>query len=307
MSSVGLDRKAGTVVEVGAGRRARLEEARARPRWAWLRDLTRNPLTLSGMVVVAGLVVAALFAPLLAPGDPTGFALTQRFEPPGRVFLLGTDDYGRDILSRLMWGARTSLQIGLVVVLVAGSVGFLLGSLSGFVRGPFDHVLMRVMDVVLAFPPLVLALAVASFLGPDLRNAMIAIAIVYLPKYVRLARGEALALRESLFVLAARSSGVPPARIVLRHVMPNSLAPMLVVATLDLGQVILVAASLGFLGLGAQPPTPEWGAMVADGQKYLLESPWLATFPGLTIVLAVVAFSVFGDGLRDVLDPRLRH
>jgi peptide/nickel transport system permease protein len=210
------------------------------------------------------------------------------------------------ILSRIIWGTRVSLQIGLIVIGIAASIGFTLGSASGYFRGPFDGFVMRIMDIILAFPPLILAMAIASFLGPDLNNAMLAIAVVHIPKYTRLARSEALALRESLFVLAARSVGASDRRVILRHIMPNSLASILIVASLDFGLVILTAASLGFIGLGAQPPTPDWGLMVADGRKYLVNAPWVATFPGLTIVLVVIAANVFGDGLRDILDPRLR-
>ncbi|MCW5850315.1 MAG: ABC transporter permease [Anaerolineae bacterium] len=268
--------------------------------------LWRNPLTLFGLLVLLLLVVTAIAAPLIAPADPTAMKLGQRLRPPGSQFLFGTDELGRDILSRILWGTRVSLQIGVIVIGIAASLGFTLGSMSGYFRGPFDGIVMRVMDIILAFPPLILAMAIASFLGPDLNNAMLAIAVVHIPKYTRLARSEALALRESLFVLAARSTGASDRRIILRHIMPNSLASILIVASLDFGLVILTAASLGFIGLGAQPPTPEWGLMVADGRKYLVNAPWVATFPGLTIVLVVIAANVFGDGLRDVLDPRLR-
>lgn len=264
-----------------------------------------SPLMIFGVGVMLLLIVAAIFAPVLAPGDPTQMQLGQRMRPPGAQHLFGTDDLGRDILSRVIWGARVSLQIGLIVVGLAGTIGFLLGAASGYGRGVLDGLVMRVMDIILAFPPLILAMAIASFLGPDLNNAMLAIAVVHVPKYTRLARGEALALREQLYVLAARSSGASGWRIVTRHIMPNSLASILVVATLDFGLVILTAASLGFIGLGAQPPTPEWGLMVADGRKYLIDAPWLASFPGLTIVIVVIAANVFGDGLRDALDPRL--
>jgi len=269
-------------------------------------QVLRNPLMLFGLGVMLLLVVCALLAPLLAPGDPTQMRLGQRLRPPSWDFLFGTDDLGRDIFSRVIWGSRVSLQIGLIVVGLAGSIGFALGATAGYARGFFDHAVMRGVDVVLAFPPLILAMAIASFLGPDLNNTMIAIALVHIPKYTRLARGEALALRETAFVLAARASGASAARIILRHIAPNSLSSMLVVATLDFGLVILTAASLGFLGLGAQPPTPEWGLMVADGRKYLLNAPWFATFPGQTIMVVVIAANVFGAGLRDLLDPRLR-
>lgn len=269
------------------------------------RQVLGSPLMMFGFGVMLLLVLVAVFAPLLAPSDPTQMQLGQRMRPPGPQHIFGTDDLGRDILARVIWGARVSLEIGLIVVGLAGTSGFLLGATSGYARGVFDGVVMRLMDIILAFPPLILAMAIASFLGPDLNNAMLAIAVVHVPKYTRLARGEALALREQLYVLAARSSGASAWRIVTRHIMPNSLASILIVATLDFGVVILTAASLGFIGLGAQPPTPEWGLMVADGRKYLIDAPWLASFPGLTIMVVVIAANVFGDGLRDALDPRL--
>lgn len=269
-------------------------------------QIARNPLMLFGLTVILVLVLSALLAPLLAPGDPTLMRLGQRLRPPSAEYPFGTDDLGRDILSRVIWGSRVSLQIGLIVVGLAGTTGFALGAAAGYFRGPFDYLIMRVVDIVIAFPPLILAMAIASFLGPDLNNAMVAISLVHIPKYTRLARSEALSLRESAFVLASRASGASAGRIIWRHIVPNSLSSMLVIATLDFGLVILTAASLGFLGLGAQPPTPEWGLMVADGRKYLLDAPWFASFPGLTIMLVVIAANVFGDGLRDLLDPRLR-
>jgi peptide/nickel transport system permease protein len=270
------------------------------------RQVLRNPTLMFGLFVLAVMLICALLAPVLAPEDPISLKLGSRLRPPAAQHWFGTDDLGRDILSRVIYGSRVSLQVGALVVLLAGSIGFVLGATTGYLRGVFDDVIMRLMDIILAFPPLILAMAIASFLGPDLTNTMLAISVVHIPKYTRLARSEALALRESLFVQAARASGASGLRIVLRHIIPNSLSSMLVVATLDFGLVILTAASLGFLGLGAQPPTPEWGLMVADGRKYLLDAPWFATFPGLTIMLVVIAANVVGDGLRDLLDPRLR-
>jgi peptide/nickel transport system permease protein len=286
---------------------ARPGAARAGGRLARISRLWRNPLTLGGLIVILALVLTGVFAPLLAPGDPARMNLATRLRPPSAQFPFGTDELGRDILSRVIWGARVSLQIGLIVVGTAGTIGFALGATAGYLRGRFDDVTMRLIDIILAFPGLILAMAVATFLGPDLDNAMLAIAFVHIPKYTRVARSEALALRESLFVQAAHATGASGRRVVLRHIMPNSLSSILVVATLDFGLVILTAASLGFIGLGAQPPTPEWGLMVADGRKYLVEAPWLTTFPGLTIMLVVIAANVFGDGLRDVLDPRLHE
>jgi peptide/nickel transport system permease protein len=271
-----------------------------------LRRALRNPTFMFGVVVLAVMVICAILAPVLAPEDPIGLKFGSRLRPPSAQHLFGTDDLGRDILSRVIYGSRVSLQVGALVVLIAGSIGFVLGATTGYLRGIFDDVVMRIMDIILAFPALILAMAIASFLGPDLTNSMLAISVVHIPKYTRLARSEALALREALFVQAARASGASGMRIVLRHIIPNSLSSMLVVATLDFGLVILTAASLGFLGLGAQPPTPEWGLMVADGRKFLLDSPWYSTFPGLTIMLVVIAANVVGDGLRDLLDPRLR-
>ena len=271
-----------------------------------LHQALRNPTLMFGLVVMVIMLFTAAFAPLLAPEDPISLKLGSRLRPPSAQHWFGTDDLGRDILSRIIYGARVSLQVGALVVAIAGTIGFVLGATTGYVRGIFDDVMMRVIDVILAFPALILAMAIASFLGPDLTNTMLAISVVHIPKYTRLARSEALALRESLFVLAARASGASGVRIVLRHIIPNSLSSMLVVATLDFGLVILTAASLGFLGLGAQPPIPEWGLMVADGRKYLLDAPWFATFPGITIMLVVIAANVAGDGLRDLLDPRLR-
>jgi peptide/nickel transport system permease protein len=285
---------------------ARDDQPAWRNMWRAAQRMLRNRLTLFGLGVMLLVVFTALFAPVLMPDSPTAVRLGQRLRPPGAQFLLGTDELGRDILSRIIGGTQVSLQIGVIVIGLAGTTGYLLGSASGYLRGRFDGAVMRVMDVILAFPPLILAMAIASFLGPDLNNAMIAIAIVHIPKYTRIARSEALSLRESLFVLAARSTGASHWRIITRHIMPNSLASILVIATLDFGLVILTAASLGFIGLGAQPPTPEWGLMVADGRKYLVDAPWVATFPGLTIVLVVIAANVFGDGLRDMLDPRMR-
>ena len=285
---------------------ARDDQPAWRNMWRAAQRMLRNRLTLFGLGVMLLVVFTALFAPVLMPDSPTAVRLGQRLRPPGAQFLLGTDELGRDILSRIIGGTQVSLQIGVIVIGLAGTTGYLLGSASGYLRGRFDGAVMRVMDVILAFPPLILAMAIASFLGPDLNNAMIAIAIVHIPKYTRIARSEALSLRESLFVLAARSTGASHWRIITRHIMPNSLASILVIATLDFGLVILTAASLGFIGLGAQPPIPEWGLMVADGRKYLVDAPWVATFPGLTIVLVVIAANVFGDGLRDMLDPRVR-
>lgn len=249
---------------------------------------------------------SALFAPALAPADPLDQKLSLRLKPPSLAYWLGTDQLGRDMLSRLLFGARISLIIGLVVVGLAGTFGTLVGLVAGYTRGIVDEVLMRVTDLFLAFPALILAMAIAGALGPNLNNAMIAIAVVTWPVYARLARSQVLSLREREFVEAARSLGASTPRILWRHILPNTLAPLLVQASFDMGGAILTAAGLSFIGFGAQPPTPEWGVMISEGRKFITTHPWLSLFPGLAILLTVAAFNLIGDGLRDALDPRLR-
>jgi peptide/nickel transport system permease protein len=229
-----------------------------------------------------------------------------RLQPPSAAHWLGTDQLGRDLLSRLVYGARISLVIGLTVVLLAGTLGTLVGIVAGYAGGVTEEGLMRVTDVFLAFPPLILAMAIAGALGPSLTNAIIAIAVVTWAIYARLARGQILSLRKQEFVEAARSVGARPSRILLRHLLPNALAPLLVQASFDMGAAIVSAAGLSFIGFGAQPPTPEWGVMISEGRNFISTEPWLSLFPGIAILLAVGAFNVLGDGLRDALDPRLR-
>ncbi len=230
----------------------------------------------------------------------------MRLQPPSAAHWLGTDQLGRDLLSRLVYGARISLVIGLTVVLLAGTLGTLVGIVAGYAGGVTEEGLMRVTDVFLAFPPLILAMAIAGALGPSLTNAIIAIAVVTWAIYARLARGQILSLRKQEFVEAARSVGARPSRILLRHLLPNALAPLLVQASFDMGAAIVSAAGLSFIGFGAQPPTPEWGVMISEGRNFISTEPWLSLFPGIAILLAVGAFNVLGDGLRDALDPRLR-
>jgi peptide/nickel transport system permease protein len=283
------------------------EPAAARWRGAdLLRGLVANPPALAGLTMLALMVLVALAAPWISPYDPIRIAPGERLRPPSGTHLLGTDEIGRDLLSRIFHGARVSLWVGLIVVGLAGSTGTLIGVVAGYARGAFDTVAMRFVDIILAFPGLLLAMAIASSLGPGLTNAMLAVAFVATPGYARLARSQALAIRELQYVEAARALGVPTARIVLRHVLPNCLSPLLVLATMGMGSAILTAASLSFIGLGAQPPTPEWGAMVASGREFLLDHWWYAIFPGLAIFLTVVSFNLVGDWLRDTLDPRLR-
>ena len=284
----------------------RAAEGRFRYRLAFLRrQFAANPPALVALGILLMVIVLALAAPVVSPYDPIAIAPAERLSPPSSAHPLGTDEIGRDLLSRIIHGARISLWVGLVVVGLAGSVGTLLGVAAGYARGWLDTILMRFIDMILAFPGLVLAMAIASSLGPGLTNAMLAVAFVAMPGYTRLARGQALAIREQQYVEAARALGAGHRRIILRHILPNCLSPMLVMATMGMGLAILTAASLSFIGLGAQPPTPEWGAMVASGRAFLLDQWWYAIFPGLAIFLTVVSFNLLGVWLRDVLDPRL--
>ena len=270
-------------------------------------SILRNPLNVLAIGLIAGFAFCAVFAPLLAPYDPLTQALASRLEPPSPAHVLGTDQLGRDIASRLLYGARISLFIGVVVVASAGIFGTCIGLVAGYVAGLVDESLMRLTEVFLAFPPLILAMAIAGALGPSLTNAIIAIAAVTWAVYARLARGQILSLRRHEFVEAARAIGVHPVRILARHLLPNAVAPLLIQASFDMGAAIIAAAGLSFIGFGAQPPTPEWGVMISEGRNFISTQPWLSLFPGLAILFAVGSFNVLGDGLRDELDPRLRR
>ena len=264
----------------------------------------RNRAAVSGLVVIVLLVALALAAPLLAPYAPEAQNLRERLRPPSGSHWFGTDEFGRDVLSRVLYGARISLLTGLVPVLSGLLVGTSIGLVAGYYGGRLDNALMRVMDVLLAFPSLLLALAVVGALGPGLVNAVLAVAIVAVPGYARLARSVAIATREEEFVQAARALGARDPRLLLRHVLPTALGPLSVQATLGIGFAILSMAGLSFLGLGVQPPTADWGEMLARGRRFLPDSAWLLVFPGAAISLTVLAFNLFGDGLRDALDPR---
>ena len=268
--------------------------------------LAGRPLFLSGLIVVLAVCVIAVIAPLLAPYNPINIDLPNRLQPPSRAHLLGTDHLGRDLLSRLLYGTRVSMLVGVTIALMSAIVGGSLGLVAGFFGGMVDNVLMRLCDMFFAFPPLILAMAIAASLGPSLQNTMLAMVIVWWPRYARLARSQVLVLRELDYVQAAKAMGASQARIIMRHVLPNALSPVLIQTTLDIGQAILMAASLGFLGFGAQPPTPEWGLMASEGRVYMREFWWYPTFPSLMILITVLGFNLLGDGLRDVLDPRQR-
>jgi len=266
----------------------------------------RNRLALIGLVVVALLAVAAAGAPWLAPADPVKQSLIEKRARPSEKFLLGADEFGRDILSRIIYGTRVALLVGLLSVAIALGLGLALGCLAGFAGGWLDVVIMRGVEILLAFPYLLLAIAVVSALGPGVLNTTIAVGIWGTPTVTRLVRGAVLAARDSEYVRAARALGATPARVLTRHVLRNILPTVIVYSTLFMANAILVEAALSFLGLGVPPPTPSWGLMVSSGRDFLLVAPHIATIPGLAIMLAVLGFNLLGDGLRDALDPRLR-
>ena len=277
-----------------------------------LRRLVRRRTALFGMLVVLGVLLAAAFAPLVAPFDPLEQDIGQRLKEPGwqdaqgRVHPLGTDHLGRDILSRIVFGSRIALVVGLAAVVISGLLGMLIGLLAGYFGGRVDDFLMRLADIQLAFPFILLAIAVIGVLGPSLRNIIIVIGVSSWVVYARVVRGEVLSIREREYVQAAIALGSQHWRVLRQHVLPNTLTPWLVVATLDMARVIVIESALSFLGLGVQPPTPTWGGMLADGRVYLSTAWWLATFPGLAILITVLGINLFGDGLRDTLDPRLK-
>ena len=269
--------------------------------------LRANPVSMFGLVLAIALIGVAIAAPIIAPYDPVNLDPRNRLLPPSAMNWFGTDDGGRDILSRVVFGARYSLLAAAVVLSLAVTVGTALGLVAGFAGGKIDEALMRLTDMFLAFPALVLAMGISAALGASLANSMIAIAVVWWPWYARLVRGQTLRLRQEQFIDAARASGAGDAHMILRHILPNCWTPIIVQVSLDVGYAILTTASLSFIGLGAQPPTPEWGAMVSIGKDYILNQWWMATFPGLAIFLTVMAFNLLGDGLQEALSPILRR
>lgn len=278
------------------------------PSRGWhLRAQIRRSVAISvGGVVLASVVFVALLAPVLATHDPIANSLVERLQPPSRAHLFGTDDFGRDVWSRVVWGARVSLVVALMVVVVAAFGGAGVGILSGYFGGRLDLFTMRVVDMMLAFPALLLALAVTAGLGSSLFNVIVAVAVAFLPRFARLQRAVALAVREREFVVAAVALGSTHWRILTRHVMPNCLAPVLVMITVSAADAILVESSLSFLGLGVQPPAPTWGAVISDGRSFLQNAPWISGLSGAAIMVTVLGLNLLGDGLRDLLDPTLR-
>lgn len=268
-----------------------------------LRTLTSNRMSMTGLMIIVFWAIVAIAAPVITQRDPFEQNISVRLSPPSAEYLFGTDELGRDVFSRVVYGARISLPIGLVIVIFATIIGSLIGASAGYIGGIYDLLVMRLADITLAFPSIVLALAIAAVLGPSLRNALIAMMLVWWPQYSRLARGQVLSVKNNEYVAAAEVVGVPSTQIMLRHIMPNIFGPLLVKAALDAGSAILTIAALSFIGLGAVPPTPEWGAMVSMG-RFKFYNWWLTTFPGLAILTVVLGFNFFGDGVRDAFDPR---
>lgn len=273
-------------------------------RW---RRFRRNRSAMLGLSVLVAFGVLALFAPLVTPHDPIQQRLTESLQTPSATYWLGTDNLGRDILTRILYGTRISMLIGIAAVVFGVVVGVPLGVLSGFYGGWVDMVVQRIADILFSFPNILLALGLAAALGVSLRNVIIAVGVSVVPVFVRLSRSTVLTVRSELYVEAARAGGSRDLRIMTRHVLPNTLSPLIIQSSLFVGTTILLAAALGFLGLGIQPPTPEWGSMLGEGRDYIRSAPHMVTFPGLAIFLAVLAFNLVGDGLRDALDPRLVH
>lgn len=271
-----------------------------------LRRLARNRLALAGASVFGVVVLVAILAPWVAPSSPIRTDFTASLQPPGPRHLLGTDELGRDVLSRIIFGARASLEAGIISVGLAIAAGVPLGLVAGFYRGRLDDVLMRITDAMLSFPQLILALAVAAVLGPGLAKAMIAIAVVLMPVFMRLMRAQVLTEREREYVDAARVMGAADRRIIWRHLLPNSLAPIVVQGSLNVAGAIITEATLSFLGLGTQPPVPSWGSMLNAAQQYLTQAPWLSFWPGAAIAITVFSVNVAGDGIREIWDPRTR-
>jgi peptide/nickel transport system permease protein len=258
-------------------------------------------------VVVILLCLMAFFAPLIAPFSPEEQDFASYLQPPSRKFLFGTDEQGRDVFSRVVFGSRLSLRIGIISVSIACVAGVILGTIAGYSGGIADLAIMRFADIMLAFPQILLALALLAIMGPGLTTVMIAVGISAIPSYMRVVRSSVLSAKETEYVLAARATGCRTARLMFRHVLPNCIAPALVLATTGMAAAIITGAALSFLGLGVQPPTPEWGSMLSNGRRFLRHAPWMMFFPGLFITIAVMSINLFGDGLRDALDPRLKE
>lgn len=275
------------------------------PKQMYLKRFRESPLCLIGSGLLALLVLLALFGPFIAPHDPILVNTPDRFTAPGSAYLFGTDEFGRDIFSRILHGARIAVQVGLVSVVVAFVGGITLGLISGYYGGWVDTVLSRVLEIWLSFPDILFVIAVVAIMGPSLNTVIIALGFLSIPAYARIVRGSVLSAREETYVEAARSVGVSNGRIMAKHILPNVVAPLIILSSMRFGSALLTGAGLSFIGLGAQPPQPEWGAILSGGRMYMYQAPWITVFPGLTIALFVLGVNMLGDGLRDVFDPRL--
>lgn len=283
------------------------KESQKLKRWkAFYKKFKRNKLALIGGYIVLFYILVAIFAPIISPQDPFKIDLVNKLQPPSMDHWMGTDDKGRDILSRLIFGSRLSLTVGFVSVFFGAAIGIILGLLAGYYGKLMDTIIMRVVDVLLAFPGILLALAIISALGPSLINVMVAVGVFSIPMFARIVRGSTLSVRKLEYIDAIRALGATDLTIIIKHIFPNILSPVIVQATLRLATAILSAAGLSYLGLGAQPPSPEWGAMLSSGRDYLFSAPHIALFPGIAISTLVLGFNIFGDGLRDALDPRMK-
>jgi peptide/nickel transport system permease protein len=294
-----MEAKIEQIVQIESPRKRRMKEMSSR--------FFQNKLAVIGGVFTLLLILMAIFAPFVTPYGPAEQDYAKFLKSPSLANIMGTDELGRDIFTRIIYGSRVSIQAGIISVGIALLIGIPIGLFSGYYRGVLDEfVVMRFTDALLSFPPLVLALSLAAVLGAGLQNAMIAIGIIFTPNFIRLVRGEVLSQREREYVTAAKASGISDLKIMFRHIFPNCLPPILVQATLSIAAAIISEASLSYLGLGTQPPTPSWGAMLSMGQGYLGDAPWISLFPGLFIFLTVLSINLFGDGLRDALDPKLK-
>jgi peptide/nickel transport system permease protein len=280
--------------------------AEFRPRTGLLHLLVHRKRLLAGAAIILLFILSAVFAPLLAPSDPSAMDLSIARQPPSASHLLGTDELGRDQLSRILYGGRATLIVAVVALAIAGLLGTVMGILAGVAGGKWDNLLMRLIDVQLAFPGVILAIAIISVIGPGIPGLIIALALFPIPAFARLSRATTMVIMTQDYILAARAIGVGRLRIVVRHVLPNNLGPLLVQASVTLPGIILIGSSLGFLGLGVQPPTPEWGVMLSRGRDYIVTAPHLGIFPGIAVTLVVLGFTLIGDSLRDMLDPHLR-
>jgi peptide/nickel transport system permease protein len=272
-----------------------------------IRLFIKSPLAVLGFLIILFFVIVAVFAPYLAPYGATERNWYEIMKPPSAEHLFGTDDMGGDVFSRILWGSRVSLTVGFVVVFCAIIVGSIVGGISGYFGGIIDEIVMRVTDIFLAFPYLIFAMVICAALGRSTVNIMIALCFTWWPSYARIIRGQALSIREQKYIEAAKAVGGTDRHIIFRHILPNSLSPIIVQSTMDLGNVILTAAALSFIGFGAQAGAAEWGRMVSDGAQFMMTSPWIVTFTGLSILIACLGFNLFGDGLRDIMDPKMRR